>query len=123
MNWRQGFLRTWVVLSMVWVVGAGALAINDWVKYSDSARATWAICRMTPDELKAAGWDGETWCSNRWEFAPPNHFAQFGGIATPDIPTQAAFGIVPPIVLLVGGLAIGWMLAGFIDSVPARVKI
>jgi hypothetical protein len=112
-NWRRGFIRIWVVLSIVWIAGTGALAIYDWIKYSDYARETWAICKMTPEQLKAAVWERESGCTNRWEFAPANVFAQFGGIATPDIPTQAAFTVVPPIALLIGGLSIGWMLGGF----------
>ena len=116
MNWRRGLIRAWVALSAVWLLVAGVFAINDWVEYSDSARATWAFCRMTPDELKALGWKRETWCSNRWEFAPPNPFAQFGGIPTPSLLTEAGFTLAPPLVVLAFGFVVGWILRGFSKS-------
>src|SRR5476649_1037374 len=101
MNWRRGLIRTWVALSVVWVLAAGAFAINDWVEYSDSARAVWAICR----EPRA-----DSWCSNRWQFAPPNPFAKFGGVETPSLLIEVGLMIAPPLVVLASGFIVGWVL-------------
>ena len=107
MNWRRGLVRVWVVFSAVWVLASGGYELSRWVVYSNEARRTYPECVVaTPPS---------PWCSDWTQFPPYDPFSQFidGLPRRPDIFIGVGLIVLPPIMLLVCGAALGWVGSGF----------
>jgi hypothetical protein len=114
MNWRRGFFRIWVVFSILWIGGVAYLD-HDQVcaRYSpaerrqnanDPRRNSDGTFNVKPGELFPHG-----------DMRPPNCFL-VSDEARPDWDTRfpAILGLLKlPLVLLVGGLILGWVARGF----------
>ena len=107
MNWRRGLVRVWVVLSAVWVLASGGYELNRWVAYSNEVR------RMSPECVVAT--PPSPWCSDWTQFAPYNPYDKFidGFPRRPDIFIGVGLIVLPPFVLLVCGVVLGWVGSGF----------
>jgi hypothetical protein len=103
MNWRRGFLRAWILLSVVWVLVASGYELNRWNDYFNGIRSLRAECQDPKPP---------PWCLDWSQLPPANFFDQFDA-DRPNIRAKAAFIAAPPATLLLCGLAIGWVLLGF----------
>lgn len=107
MNWKRGLFRVWLVLSIVWVVGATAWCIN----FASTPRDVWRD--PTPQEIEicvamaeAQGLRG-TRCDDRFSERklPP--------LNAPNL-TGYAFAIfIPPLGVWVVALITAWIGRGF----------
>lgn len=102
-NWRRGFLRAWLVLAVVWIGAAG------WIEYSSQVEGPWTDYQKDPlvSDLKqpAQPFDPDAWLRQHPE---PTLWTR----------SVAAAPIVlgPPLIVLVLGLALGWIISGFGSS-------
>ncbi len=104
MNWRRGLLRLWLVLSLCWIVGVGALA---WERGPVTSRdRALAACF----EAKKAEGVNVFDCLN--EVTPRND-----PMTSADIPSAireyGAYALLPPLIAFVLGLLGAWVAAGF----------
>lgn len=107
MNWRRGFFRAWLVLSLCWIAGWGYYFQSSLCAvYSQAARAESA--KELADGLKPGV---------MFTLHPRLDPVCFPtGDTRPDwyIRLEALKKIaVPPLGLLIVGAAIGWILGGF----------
>jgi hypothetical protein len=106
MNWRRGFLRAWFLLSIGWVLLAGAYELNRWNDYFDGIRSVRAECRnLSPPP----------WCLDWSQMPPTNPFDRFDP-DRPKIPAEVVLIVAPPVTLLLCGMAVGWVIGGFRKS-------
>src|SRR5262245_39046965 len=104
MNWRRGLLRLWLVLSLCWIVGVGALA---WERGPVASRdRALAACF----EAKKAQGVNVFDCLNEVT-------ARNDPLTSADIPSvireYAAYVLLPPLIAFVLGLLGAWVVAGF----------
>ncbi len=110
MNWRRGSLRLWVVLTVLWLVGA-----TGWMAHLGNEQHR-QLARLNCEDLLLSDFDAYEECYNRWR-GPSSGETWF-------MVNMREFGWlvwgVPPIVLLIfGGMALktaGWVSKGFRDD-------
>ncbi len=109
MNWRQGLFRLWLLFTVVWVLGVGAVATYE--VYSDP----WRPIRKQVTACQTPAKRG-SWCD--YQPKPGSgelSDAQVFGLYEPPISITKtlilAFSI--PAALLIAALAIRWVVSGF----------
>lgn len=135
MSWRRGFFRLWLVLSVIYIVGA----VYDHAPYTYQP-APVAISNLSDEDLKKLAQKNAS-ASPQVTFddlipqnkpavghgltdeeaaklgAKPNPFAQFdpkpGDINWPYIKDSVPVIVIPPVFFLALGLAIAWIARGF----------
>lgn len=103
MNWRRGLVRSWVVLSAIWI------GYTVWRLYSGCFEL------IALDEAPT----GKTFCYvDGWHLvAGARQVEQLGKFTTFHWLNWSSLAILPPIGLLVFGVLAIWIIAGFQDSV------
>jgi hypothetical protein len=105
MNWKRGFFRVWLVLSVCWL-GFWALGIYEHVVERSSAAAAHA-CFMAKKDIPPPGNPFDCFDGVRG-----NRFADL--IPLPrSISNYVAIALGPPIALLLLGLVTIWVSRGF----------
>jgi hypothetical protein len=109
MNWRNGLLRLWLAVSLLWIVGFG------WSDYSDTqtkaARyAAENICLEAGKNAEGVNPSGLDCYHGDYTgaFADLIPFSYVGWLRQHVVPA-----VLPPLGLLAFGLLIAWTLAGF----------
>jgi hypothetical protein len=95
MNWKRGFFRVWLVLSLAWMAYVGIMfgpSILDPIR--------------DPGERAKTSWTWEEAQSPNLRAPPTNLIlARFWSVS--------ALAMSPPIAMLLGGLATAWIFFGF----------
>jgi hypothetical protein len=96
MNWRRGFVRTWMIAAAAWVVGIACKAAWEWWSLRAACEADFLAHNhgnpnSIPDSIPV-------WC------VVPE---------TTPLTIYAALAIGVPLTILVVGLAVSWAVAGF----------
>jgi hypothetical protein len=91
MRLARGFFRLWIVASIVWVVGVVSVTLReenilDWARSGTNTTGT--TDRFDPDEYLAFKRDEA-------------------------IKTAAKIALIPPVLMLAFGSALGWAIRGF----------
>jgi hypothetical protein len=135
MNWRKGFFRGWLLISILWIFGVGVVLWPDAAKKIELARMSdkqllsvlYPECKEIPDLPK--GFILDT-CAEALQKAGRNPFEVFdvadlrrwgggdGYIEQVIRVIKATVSLVPillgpPLFLLLLGVGIGWVLIGF----------
>jgi hypothetical protein len=125
--WSRGFFRVWVLLSVVWIIGA--IWIENYPPVQSGPRSweeTLPLLKNVPgvkmerlsDCEPAAKQDPRVDLQNCIEYfgAPPwerdRRIAEQSPTIWPYV-RWTAWAVVPPLALLFFGAAIGWVLRGF----------
>jgi len=117
MNWKLGLLRTWIFVSVFWLVGAGGFAVLDnspyrrlpESKYIRPTEADLAEC-IADSFLDEATTPGiRTVC----EDVLTRKFATDWNLPERDV---IIFIVSMPVALLVLGTAVAWVVGGFRGS-------
>jgi hypothetical protein len=99
MNWRRGAWRTWLALTVVWIALVGGTL---WVQWDvETPKIT-----LSSDELPAGSLDPKQWTDEQLSTAERLLYWKLAEIWAP-------WAIVPPIALLVAGMAVAWVVRGF----------
>jgi hypothetical protein len=101
MRWGRGLFRLWVVVSVFWLVAAGAFAAVDWRDHPMPIPPE--FCKHIEPDRVAGCEKGQT--SGREEVTTRRQIT-------------IAVVIAPPLVLLIIGLAMWWVMIGFRPSQP-----
>jgi hypothetical protein len=141
MNWGKGFFRLWVLAVFLWVAGIILTAIGSWPPFSEHKYYAWnsgsgnfkGVDWTDNYELEKAINAGQHTAVE----SPEGFTVVFGnGVERSQvnagvrkvreavegerplrikshIAAAAVFAIVPPIVILLGGLALAWVIGGF----------
>ena len=103
MNWRKGFFRTWIVVSLLWVGATlsftGPSIVKNYRWLTDDA------CKPATPEVRAQGLMTD---------------ADIGLCDEPANALQAAtaWTIGPPLGMLIAGASLAWVFAGFGSPKP-----
>ena len=130
MNWRRGFLRLWLVASVIWVAGnafvfqlpRNLIEVTPWLRPTDPASAGapagwWADIPPAPLPPLPPGYvlreDPPTQSEGPWVKyqAEAREARRQGAIAS--LWSFVFFGIGPPVAALFLGIAAMWVLRGF----------
>jgi hypothetical protein len=132
MNWRKGFFRIWIVLTILWILVIGAISWTDIPDKISLARLSdtqlfalfYPACRnasnpppndsVSVECLDAIKANSPTWDVSdmkRWGHGD-SYIEQSMRVATALIPTLVLL-LGPPLCFLLSGLLIGWALSGF----------
>lgn len=96
MQWGRGLFRLWVLLSCLWLIVAGAVAVVDWRDHGTPMPAEY--CKdVEPNRVEGCE-EGQ-----RKAIAETNNRR----IVTVAIVTM------PPLVVLILGIALCWVISGF----------
>ena len=115
-NWYRGFYRTWVVLSLLWVVLAGATAIYityDQVSFEKrvaASRASDSEAWMRGDLLLTARGDVCTFDRNSWEVCSVDRTGRFSAAGV-GLAWLSLFAIPAAFYGMLRGAT--WILRGF----------
>ena len=108
MNWRRGLLRAWVLLSGLWILTiatlAGVASYNDW--RIESVMGTPVPKTDRPDFVQSDQQDTLAKLDEQYGIR----------LYKPDHPTVAGYMLIalaPPAAILVLGLGVFWVIAGF----------
>lgn len=129
MNWRRGFFRAWLLISVIWVVIwavvflPGAESKIAMASLSDAElMAKLDECKLPPGVppppqgfildkcLKRVGQDGRT--VERWGGGNEATERAYRVVSALDLPIL----IGPPVCLLLFGMFVGWVLGGFANT-------
>jgi hypothetical protein len=100
-RWQRGFLRLWLVVSILWIVGVGAMAVSA-TSIPSLTKSCNMLLELTLDSTGTPlGADDVAKCEIVWR----NERVKLAA---------SAFG--PPVGLLIFGLVFGWIARGFRNS-------
>ena len=134
MNWRKGFFRIWIVLTILPIIVIAAISWADISNKISLARLsdTQLFALLYPACRNAANWPPNDWVPvecldaikansptldvsdmNCWGRGDSHRYIeQSMRVATALIPTMVSL-LGPPLCFLLLGLLIGWALSGF----------
>ena len=109
MNWRRGLLRLWIVVAACWI---GAVGVT--VYFAETKFDIERIERRCIERQKAKGADIAK-CTSK---AEGDLFFAWDVGGTPATPLKlvrdwGSWALLPPFGLLLAGLAVTWIVAGF----------
>jgi hypothetical protein len=106
MNWRRGLFRLWLVLSLFWV-GIVAYDTYDIVLVPRQMAADAQVCVEARNKNKGLGNPAD--CVSN---LPGGMFADLMPLE-PILIQRALAATLPPLVLLLIGVVLGWVASGF----------
>jgi hypothetical protein len=118
MNWRRGLFRLWAVSSIIWVIFT-VIFVSEGID-ANTLPHFWPKEHVGEFERYLTNWT-ETRFSGILELCKNDERCfddakwRRGGNRVIDIATIA---VAPPILLLVFGLSLGWVISGFRERSP-----
>jgi hypothetical protein len=109
MNYRRGFFRAWVLLTVLWIGGVAFMSGPDvYREFREVAAIDAAMARVSEAEARR----GEPL---KPEELPPeaNPFLRFDYDPWGSLAKTGALALLPPLTLLALGAALGWVFSGF----------
>lgn len=120
MNWRRGFIRLWLALSVLWLMGVSWVGYFEVIAPRNKAASEHA-CFETRKSNRAMGNPFDCFDGNTTP-APPTGFVAerpTRDIAFDDLVPLSAYltylmiAFLPVIIVLLLGWAIAWIIGGF----------